>query len=567
MGPPWQSLPALLVLVAGLLARLGQAWAYFLDPDEALHTLLASYNSFSLTYQATLTTAHPPLLIFLLHYWRWLGQSELMLRLPSVVAGTAGCWLAYLWLSRVSDRSTAFLGLLLFAFSPALVELSAQVRQYALLIFFMAAGLYCAERALQESSLSFMNLFSLSLCGSLLVHYSALLFAFSMGVYVLIRLFPWRRRASLFAAWAAGQVVAGALVAYFLLVHVSRLRQVGMPQGIAGTWLRKSFYHAGESSLLLFPARQTLRVFTYLFSHGLVGTLALLVFLAGMIVLLRRGSPRAECPNAGELATLLVLPFVVNCALAIAGLYPYGGTRHNVYLSFFAILGISRGLALWKPTRIEWRTLVVILCLAVCNLFPAPPPLIRARNHKRDLMNKAVAFLRSSAPPGSILFTDYQSGLLLGYYACGHGVVQVFFPLEPFTQARCGPYTIITALPESQKWEFRAGEFADQLAGAAQKYGIAPGTSVWLFEAGWRTDSAAAVTTELSRLGCAAPRRFGDNILVCPVTVANRDQRQHAARIEVRLYRETLIESRKNESRFLDFAELPEIRAIPLRSE
>jgi 4-amino-4-deoxy-L-arabinose transferase-like glycosyltransferase len=526
---PGKSLPVLLVLAAGFLARLAQAWAYFLDPDEAFHNLLASYSSFSLTYQATLTTAHPPLLIFLLHCWRWLGQSEFMLRLPSVLAGTAGCGLAYLWLRRVTGRSTAFLGLLLFAFSPALVGLSAEVRQYALLTFFTAACLYFAERALQDDSLLFMNLFSLALYGALLAHYSALLFAFSMGVYMLLRLYPWRERTGLFAAWAGGQLVAGALVAYFLLVHVSRLRQVGMPQGIAETWLRKSFYHAGESSLLLFPARQTLRVFTYLFSHGLLGTLAMFAFLAGVAALLKRRSPQTKRPSSGELATLLVLPFVVNCAVAIAGLYPYGGTRHNVYLSFFAILGTSLGLALWKPKQDRWRTLLVILCLAVCNLFPAPPPLIRPRNHRRDLMDQAVVFLRRSAPPGSILFTDYQSGLLLGYYACGHGVVQVFFPLEPFAQAHCGPYTIITALPQSQRWELRAGEFADQLASAAQKYRIAPGTGVWLFEAGWRTDAASAVTMALSRLGCTEPRHFGGNILVCRLTIENRDPRPPGA--------------------------------------
>jgi 4-amino-4-deoxy-L-arabinose transferase-like glycosyltransferase len=521
-----ECLCAILVLIGGFVARLAQARSYFLNPDEALHYLLACFNSLALTYQATLTTAHPPLLIFLLHYWRALGQSELMLRMPSLLAGTASCWLIYLWLKRVTDRATAFLGLILLAFSPALIELSAEIRQYAVLMGFIAACLYFSERAVQERSLLFMGLFSVSLYGALLTHYSSLLFAFAMGIYMLVRLHSWRERKALFATWAGGQVLAIALIAYFFATHIAHLKQIGMDRAIADTWLRKSIYHRGENSLLLFPASQTLRVFTYLFSHGFLGTLALLAFLAGMISLLRRKSAPQKRPSARELAVLICLPFAVNCALAIAGLYPYGGTRHNAYLAFFALTGTSIGLASWKPRQTWRRTLIVILCLAVCNFFPAPPPLIRARNHKRALMNQAVAFLRGSAPPGSILFADYQSGLLLEYYACGQGVVQVFFPLEEFAQARCGPYTVITAEP--QRWEFHAGEFAGQLASAAQKYGIAPGTSVWLFEAGWRTDSVAAVTLELSRLGCAQPRHFGDNILVCRVTVENREQQQSA---------------------------------------
>ena len=76
-----ESLLPLLVLAGGLLARLYEAWAYFLNPDEALHNLLASQTSLVLSYKAALTNAHPPLLIFVLYYWRLLGQSELMLAL------------------------------------------------------------------------------------------------------------------------------------------------------------------------------------------------------------------------------------------------------------------------------------------------------------------------------------------------------------------------------------------------------------------------------------------------------------------------------------------------------
>src|SRR5579863_4692434 len=161
-----------LVLLGALAVRIYQAYSYFLDPDEALHTLLANYDSAALTYKATLTTAHPPLLILFLHYWRWLGQSEFILRLPSVVAGTLACWLVSLWLQKVTDESAAFVGLLLFSFAPALIELSAQVRQYAILNLFIAACLYFSERALREDSALFMDLFSLCLCGAVLTHYS-----------------------------------------------------------------------------------------------------------------------------------------------------------------------------------------------------------------------------------------------------------------------------------------------------------------------------------------------------------------------------------------------------------
>jgi uncharacterized membrane protein len=107
---------AALVLAAGFVARLLPAWRYFLNPDEALHYVLADQSSLRLAWTAALTNAHPPLLIVVLYYVRVLGHSELLLRMPSVLAGTACCWIFYQWLKLVTDRTTALIGLLLSSY-------------------------------------------------------------------------------------------------------------------------------------------------------------------------------------------------------------------------------------------------------------------------------------------------------------------------------------------------------------------------------------------------------------------------------------------------------------------
>ncbi len=516
----------LLVLVAGFAARMFQACAYFLNPDEALHHLLASQPSVNMAYQAALTNAHPPLLILLLYYWRQLGQSEWLLRLPSVLAGTACCWLAYLWLKDVTERSTAFIGLLLLAFAPALVGLSAEIRQYALLLFFMSGCLYLSERALRQNSPRLMILFSLSLYGALLVHYSSLLFAFTMGVYLALRLYPYRNRLRLVAVWAAGQVIGVILSGYFVVTHVMRLHQSGMTPGIYDTWLRKSIFHSGDRNPISFAAVQTLRVFTYLFSHGIVGTLAMLAFLAGMFLLVRGKIPSPQLgssvdgPRPWHLALLFGLAFAVNCGAALAGQYPYGATRHSAFLLLFAVSGVCIGLAPWARARLWVTALAVVVCLIVCNFFPAPPPPIRPRNQARALMQQAAVSFQQSAEPGSLVFADYQSGLLFGYYVCGHGVVQVFQPLQAFAKADCGPYTVITTTPE--EWKFYARDTPAQLAEVAKIYHLPSGTKMWLFDAGWITDSAPALREKLNQqFGCAGPQSFGQNIFFCQLQLGN----------------------------------------------
>lgn len=521
----------------GFVARLIPASRLFLNPDEALHNLLASQSTIRQAWAAALTNAHPPLLILVLYYWRALGQSELWLRMPSVLAGTAACWLFYRWLRLVTDRTTAFFGLLLMSFAPSLILLSAEIRQYALLLFFMTACLHLSELALLKNSPAWMALFSLSLYGALLTHYSALIFAFGIGVYLLVRLYPYRERIGLFAVWGAGQIGGIAIAAYFWVTHVSRLRQTGMVRADLESYLRKSTFRAGERNPVEFVAAQTLRVFTYVLSHGLIGALMLLAFLAGLFYLLRqkdwpKGKERVarERPSPRELALLITVPFVASWGIALAGLYPLGATRHSSFLAPFAIAGAAVGIAAVGPAAGWSKSFAIVICLAVCNLFPAPPPAIRAQDQSRVLMSRAVAELRASAPPGSVLLADYESGLLLGYYVCPQGVVRIFPSAEAFASADCGAYRVLS--PTFRDWRFVAGTFPGDFAAAlallpAQSQSPAgpgstapaPAVQVWLFYAGWINDSAPEMKRELAAFGCPTPKAFGENILLCQLTV------------------------------------------------
>src|SRR5271169_2732840 len=135
-------LTAAIMTLLGFLARLWTASGTFLNPDEALHFRLANQLSLALAYKASLTAAHPPLLILLLYFWRALGTSELWLRLPSVLAGVVFCWMFYKWLSQAAGHLAGLIGLLFVALLPPIVLLGAEVRQYALLLAFLASAVY-----------------------------------------------------------------------------------------------------------------------------------------------------------------------------------------------------------------------------------------------------------------------------------------------------------------------------------------------------------------------------------------------------------------------------------------
>jgi hypothetical protein len=509
----------LICLAGGLLVRLVPACLTFLNPDEVLHYLLSAQSSFAATYQATLTTAHPPLMIVLLHYWQTLGHSEFILRLPCLLAALAFAWMMFLWLRRVSDQGTALTGLVLFLFSPALISLSAEVRQYALLLLFCACSLYLLECAVQDESSLMMVLSAISLYLALLTHYSSLIVALTLGIYALVRLLASDASPRLIGAWVIGQLGGLALCAYLYTSHLARLRRSGLRKEIGNTWLRTSIFHPGHDHILTFVGTRTVRLFRYFFSNGTIGVFALLLFLWALVALLLL-TPRSQesnrKPTPRHLALLLTLPFFIAWGTAVSGLYPYGGTRHDAVLAIFSLSGVSLGLAHVKIAKLWPKLAVLGAALVIGNLFPFPtPPFIKPWNQNRKLMTAAMNFLRQPSPPGSVILTDYEGGLMLSYYLCPSPVVEIKTS-QPLVDSSCGAYKVTAASPEL--WFFDAGTLPAALEGLQHRHPAGPESKAWLFQAGWIDDKQAEWIAELAKMGCRDPRLFGQNILLCRIT-------------------------------------------------
>jgi hypothetical protein len=507
------------MLAPGFLVRLGwSAWG-FLNPDEAAHYLLSVQTSIGDAYRASLTTAHPPLLILLLHCWQRLGHSEIVLRLPSVIAGTLFCWVMFLWIERVTQRSTAVVALALLLFSPSLIGLSAEVRQYSLLLAFAACSLYWLERAVGEDSAAIMVGSFVALYLAMLTHYSSLILSLALGIYGVFRLYGARCKPSVKAAWGSGQAVGIALALFLYFTHVAKLRDRNLPQQIADTWLRNSIFHRKEESVLSFLAKGFIRVFHFQFANNVIGVIGLALFLAGIAALyIAALYPEASYtthrgrPSSRLLGTFLLLPFFINCAVAIAGLYPFGGTRHNAVLAGFGMCGISIGLSAWKPSIPAMKPMLIALSLLICNVFPSPAgAYIRPENQERRLMEQATDFVRQSVPAGSTVFTDYQSGLLLSYYLCEEKVVQFEPPFQPLVTSNCGNVRVISTYPKL--WIFEPDTFPQ--AFAEMKGGSRNDGGLWVFQAGWLVNDEPVMRKQLQKYGCREPKQFGENILAC----------------------------------------------------
>lgn len=504
----------LALLAAGIAVRLALAAFTFLNPDEALHYFIAAQPTFSQTYIASLTTAHPPLMFLLLHGWMSLGHSELILRLPFVIAGVLFCGFMFLWVERIAGEKPALYALLLCLFFPSLISLSAEIRQYPLMLMFCAASVYWLDYGIETTEPLYIVLSDLALWMALLTHYSALIFAGSVAVYALLRLKPMRRSIGVWLTWIFGQLGALAICSGLFVTQISKLRQAGVPAEISATWLRTSIFHPGQDHLFSFVGNRTVRLFRYFCSHGTIGVLMFALFCVGLLLIFRgrraEGSERVGYP----LGVLLVLPFVLTIAAAIAGAYPYGGTRHDIVLVLFAVAAIAIGFDAVAEFILPpaWlRFLVLVLLLAACNIFPAPTgPFIRPRNQRRDLMTQAVTVLRSQ-PPGTTVLTDYQGGLVLSYYLCGKTTALPFGPAPvALLSSPCMDETLLTRI--GSQGNFDLAQLPAIVDEARQTT-----AALWIFQTGWIEDEQSRWMVEMRQLGCGNAHTFGANIRLCEV--------------------------------------------------
>ena len=507
------SLP-LIILALGFLARIIPGYTTFLNPDEALHLFLSDQPGLRQAYDASLTTAHPPLMILFLSQWQKLGSSELFLRLPFILAGTIFCWIMFLWIGCVADKDSSLYALALFSFSPSLIALSAEIRQYSVLLLFSAASLYLFETGLMRDSSARIAASAVALYLALLTHYSSLIFALAAAIYATLRLKPWQGVNLRVILWATGQIGALALCAGLYFSHIRPLRNSGLANDIAETWLRSSLYHPGEDSFLHFAIHQTTRLFRFAMSQGTIGTIALLLFIAGVVKFSVKQDGRGlKAPSRWELSSFLVLPFAITLSAALAGVYPYGGTRHDVILVLFGLTGASLGLA---GIPGGWKTVVwplVILGLLVCNLFPFPtPPYILLKNQQKHLMTAAVGFMQQHVAPGDLVLSDFEGGLLLSRYFCERWGL----PRGPYDElfvSECNGRRLMA--PSQRLWHFDDGNFSSVWQQVVMGSAGSTDRSIWLFQSGWIDDKENVWIEHLRHYGCTEAQNFGPNILIC----------------------------------------------------
>jgi len=505
-------------LILGFLIRVWHASGTFLNSDEVMHFAAANQPTWLQSYKVSLAISHPPLLIFVMHAWRLLGTSELMLRLPSIFAGMAFCWFTFRWAELLFEKSVAWTMFVFVLFLPSAIELSTEIRQYAFFLAFAMGSAYLVERALDKNSTATMLLSGVCLWLAIGSHFSAFLFAPAIGIYVIWRMFSQRPAPTVVFAWIAGQLLALALCAFLYFTQIRQLSQYFGGQDATQGWmgnayLSHSYFIPGNVNPLVFVVGRTIGVFQYVFRQLLVGDIAFVLFIAGLILIFR-SRPVSARVSSPQLGCLLLLPFGINCAAALVRAYPYGGTRHSCMLIPFALAGVAVALAQVVKHRISLGMAAALLISLVCHLstakeLPYVAPYAQRSSHRQS----AMAFIHQ-IPAGEPIFADVQTNLLLGHYLCNQRLVVSDRSIPGFVSYECDGHRVIAS---TTRYIFTARSFYDQWQEMVSKYHLHPGSKIWVAQMGWYT----YVEFELENFPQfhIAPHDFGPQIHIFNLTV------------------------------------------------
>ncbi len=137
---------AFLAIALGLALRLYALGRQPLWVDEAATLGIASLTWAEFRDHVLWVEANPPAYYALMKLWSALAPpSEVWLRLPSLLAGTAALPLFYLFCRRAFGPRAAACGVLLLAVAPAHVRFSQEARNYAVLFLLFVGALLAAQ--------------------------------------------------------------------------------------------------------------------------------------------------------------------------------------------------------------------------------------------------------------------------------------------------------------------------------------------------------------------------------------------------------------------------------------
>jgi mannosyltransferase len=393
-------IPLLLVTALAFTLRVWHLGGRSLWLDEGDSVGFARMQWTAFLHLMSFREVNMVLYYLFLRGWIHLGDSEVFLRIPSVIFGTGAVVATYLFAERTHSRVVALIAATLLSFNVLAIRYSMEVRGYALALMLVSVSWLMYEKAVRRGTRRDLIVWVVISALAVYAHFFAALIFISQHVCVgLAELSAQRKRE--FAVATAG---------YFVLISPLILVAARMTQDPL-SWVQP------------LSQRVLLQFATHFFNGGAVQICCAVVLLtaAASIMIGSRREKRWATATA-VLGAILPISITLTVSIAKPTLVP----RYLLVALPSYVIAVSIPLArLPRIARVAAASVILLLGLPLLRTYEREP----APNDFRN----AVAYIAQRAQPGDgLIVWEPLARPAVEYYAArtsaGQGFPKVIFP-------------------------------------------------------------------------------------------------------------------------------------------
>ena len=387
------------VVLTGFFLRIYNLGARNLWYDELFSLrIITDLNIARLTQSAL----KPPLYFIILHFWSfYFGQSEFVLRFPSVLFGVFSIFLIYKAGTVFFDKKTGLTAAFLIALSPLHIWYAQEVRDYTVATFFVLLSVYLIYLIFKKNRSTLWTGFIVFSILSLYINYFAF-FTLFVGSLIIVR----KNFRFLLKRWVFScSLICVAYVPWLFIFakHVNTLN--------GGFWIPRPTLKSIIFTLENFNIGYNGTKFLYIASLIAFSSM----FLNGII------KWREKKDELAVLLSFLIVPILVT--FLISQVKPIYLDRQLMLFSPFYYLVVAAGM-----TRIKERlakitiyiSLVLLMLPVLRNYFsynmPLPYSLHRYGVHAKKPLNEAADYINHHFRDQDAVFFSTVSILNMIYY-------------------------------------------------------------------------------------------------------------------------------------------------------
>ncbi len=386
------------LLMVGMLTALGALLRIFhldyksLTFDEAALYWISQGSFKQILTESVAKNSAPPLYAILIHLISKIGESEVILRSLSCLAGIVAIPLMYVFSRQFLKKPTAYLVTSLVVLAASQIKYSQFLREYSIVFLLATLLYYLFKLFLKNPNWKILSLLTLVSIISIFTQYGLALLILAFNLILLIELVFKKTRKTLLTKWIISQGLI--LLAAIVIYQVSA--KFHLASGNFGLhYFRYSLWDGSLSSLFRLIIFNTYLFFEFAYPSAF---LLFFIFCLGFFNCLGKEDRRIEI-------LLFIIPMSVVFCAALLKLYPYHGARQTIFI--MPIIYIFAGLGVELLESLDTKKILIPILILALILAGAMGAYKHLKSRAPQNIKSVIKALSSQLQPDDRIYIYY----------------------------------------------------------------------------------------------------------------------------------------------------------------